>query len=43
MKLLQQFCGLKFEEIRDEFLACLQHPEHRSNATVCVCIGRIPE
>ena len=41
MKLLQQFCGTKFEQVRDEFLTCLKRPDHTSKTAVCVCIGRM--
>lgn len=40
LKLLQDVCGPEFGRIRDEFLACLARPDHRSRATVCCCIGR---
>ena len=43
MKLLRAFCGPMFEQIRDDFLACLQHPDHDSRATVCVCVARTPK
>lgn len=42
MRLLHAFCGSEFESVRDEFLACLSRPDHRSDAAVRVCIGRLP-
>lgn len=39
MQLLEEFCGADFERVREEFLACLSHPNHRSDAAVCVCIS----
>ncbi len=38
MKLLQEFCGPDFEQLREEFLAGLTHPGHRSTAKVYCCI-----
>jgi len=34
MKLLRDACGAEFDALRDEFLACLAHPEHRSRCRV---------
>jgi SAM-dependent methyltransferase len=42
MKLLQDFCGSRFAALRDELLACLALPEHRSKARVVACIARAP-
>lgn len=39
MKLLRDFCGLEFEQLREEFLGCLTHAEHRSLAKVYCCIA----
>jgi ubiquinone/menaquinone biosynthesis C-methylase UbiE len=36
MKLLRDFCGSEFEQVREEFLSCLMHADHRSTAKV-VC------
>ena len=35
------FAGTRYEAVRDDFLACLQHPAHRSAARVCMCIGTL--
>ncbi len=42
MQLLQDFCGAEFDEVRNDFLACLTRPDHVSTAQVCCCIGRMP-
>jgi hypothetical protein len=34
MKPLRDACGSEFEAVRDEFLACLTHPQHRSRCRV---------
>jgi SAM-dependent methyltransferase len=39
MKLLRDFCGSAFEEVRDEFLDCLTLPAHRSTASVSFRLG----
>ena len=39
MKLLRAFCGSEFEKVREEFLGCLVHPGHRSEARVYCCIA----
>ena len=39
MKLLQDFCGADFAHVRDEFLRCLEQPEHHSLAKVRCCIA----
>jgi SAM-dependent methyltransferase len=40
MKLLRKFCGPSFDTVREELLACLAHPDHRSRAQVyCVLAG----
>jgi len=41
MKLLNNFCGAMFERVRDNFLAALSHPDHRSLARVYACIGTL--
>jgi SAM-dependent methyltransferase len=40
MPMLRDFCGGEFERVRDEFLACLARPDHRSRARVLFCLGR---
>jgi trans-aconitate 2-methyltransferase len=40
MPALQEFCGERFAEVRDDFLACLARDEHRSTARVYCCIAR---
>lgn len=40
MKLLHDACGPAYADVRDEFLACIARPDHRSTAKVCCCIGR---
>ncbi len=42
MKLLQDICGNDFTEVRDEFLAAIQRPDHRSNAKVCCVVATTP-
>lgn len=39
MRLLRAFCGVHFEEVREEFLSCLMRADHRSLARVNCCIG----
>jgi SAM-dependent methyltransferase len=39
MKLLRDYCGASFEQVRDEFLGCLAHPEHTCSARVYSCIA----
>jgi SAM-dependent methyltransferase len=39
MKLLHEFCGPVFEDVREEFLDCLTLPGHRSTARVSFCLG----
>ncbi len=39
MKALQDMCGLGYEEVRNDFLSCLQHDKHRSLSNVISCIG----
>ncbi len=39
MKLLQDFLGAEFDQVREEFLGCLMRADHRSLATVCCCIA----
>lgn len=40
MSLLKSLCGAEFEAVRDDFLAALARPDHRSRSTVRACIGR---
>ena len=39
MKLLRDFCGPNFEQVREEFLGCLMCADHRSAAKVHCCIA----
>ena len=39
MKLLRDFCGSEFDDVRDEFLACLARTDHFSTARVVACIA----
>ena len=39
MTLLRAFCGPEYDRVRDDFLACLARPDHRSAARVCCCIA----
>ena len=39
MKLLRDFCGTSFEQVREEFLGCLMRADHRSVARVYCCIA----
>jgi SAM-dependent methyltransferase len=39
MTLLQSQFGADFEAVRDEFLACLARPDHRSRCTVRFCLA----
>jgi hypothetical protein len=39
MKLLHDFAGAKFEQMREDFLRCLSSPAHRSTAKVFCCIA----
>lgn len=39
MKLLRDLCGAEFEQVREELLGCLAHPDHRSVAKVDCCIA----
>jgi SAM-dependent methyltransferase len=43
MARLQDFCGPRFHQVRDDFLAALMHADHVSQARVCCCIARLPE
>ena len=40
LRLLRDYCGDGFEPLRDEFLACLARPDHRSTARVVAVRGR---
>lgn len=37
---LKNFAGARFDAVRDDFLACLEHPEHRAQTRVRMCVGR---
>jgi SAM-dependent methyltransferase len=39
MKQLQDFLGIEFDQVREEFLACLMRADHRSLAKVCCCVA----
>jgi SAM-dependent methyltransferase len=39
MRLLCDFCGRDFEQVRDDFLGCLARADHRSTARVVCCIA----
>ena len=39
MKLLREFCGTVFDEVREEFLDCLTLPAHRCTASVSFCLA----
>lgn len=43
LRLLRDHCGADFERVRDDFLACLARPEHRSSARVVACVATRPE
>lgn len=43
MKLLRDFCGGGFAEVRDEFLAAISLPNHRSVAKVCCVVAKTPD
>lgn len=40
MRLLRDFCGPAFEQVRDAFLQCLASEGHRASARVTCCIAR---
>jgi len=42
MKLLPVFCGADWPAVRDDFLACLARPDHRSACTVRCCVAVKP-
>ena len=42
MRLLRNFCGASFEQVREEFLGCLMRADHRSVAKVYCCIATKP-
>ena len=42
MVALQRYCGEEFGRVRDEFLAALSSSEHRTDATVHVCLAAKP-
>ena len=39
MRLLHDHCGPRFEEVREDFLACLARPNHQATARVHCCIA----
>jgi SAM-dependent methyltransferase len=39
MKLLHAFCGAQYDEVRDDFIACLSRSDHRSTAAVRCCVA----
>jgi SAM-dependent methyltransferase len=39
MPALQQYCGERFAALREDFLACLARPDHRSSARVFCCVA----
>jgi SAM-dependent methyltransferase len=39
MNALADFCGTSFADVRRDFLAALERPDHRSTARVICCIG----
>jgi hypothetical protein len=39
MHLLRNFCGTEFQEVRDDFLNCLNRDDHYCTATVQCCIA----
>ena len=43
MKLLQDFCGDDFAQVRDEFLAAISLPNHSSAAKVCCVVATTPD
>lgn len=40
MGLLQDYCGAEFPSLREDFLGCLERPDHDSTAKVCCCIAQ---
>ena len=42
MRLLRNFCGTNFEQVREEFLGCLMRADHSSVAKVYCCIATKP-
>jgi hypothetical protein len=40
MRFLQEFCGVEFETVREDFLQCLRAPDHHCDASVDACIAR---
>jgi SAM-dependent methyltransferase len=43
MRLLHDFCGSRYDAIRDDFFGCLVREDHRSVAKVYCCIGSLHE
>jgi len=42
MRVLHAFCGGEYPAVRDDLLACLVHPAHRSSATVRFVLATAP-
>src|SRR3989304_889131 len=42
MRLLRNFCGTNFEQVREEFLGCLMRADHSSVAKVYCCSATKP-
>jgi SAM-dependent methyltransferase len=40
MRLLRDYCGASFDELKEEFLGCLALPEHTCSAKVYACIAQ---
>jgi hypothetical protein len=36
---LREFCGDRFDHVRDQLLGALADPRHVSRALVCSCVG----
>lgn len=43
MTLLRDLCGAEFDAVRDDFLACLASPDHRSSSRVVCLLARVPD
>ena len=39
MNTLREFCGARFDHVRNELLGALEHPQHSSKAVVCCCVA----
>jgi hypothetical protein len=42
MRLLREICGEEFEDVREDFLACLARPDHRARARVILVVASVP-